>query len=77
MGELQARIEAHLRRERKSMIGERYTQMGNYGLIIRRKIFYNECLIGLTKSEFMIVELLSNYPTQIFDREMIYENFGV
>jgi DNA-binding response OmpR family regulator len=21
----------------------------------------------------MIVELLSNYPTQIFDREMIYE----
>ena len=38
-----------------------------------KKIFYNECLIGLTKSEFMIVELLSNYPTQIFDREMIYE----
>lgn len=37
LGELQARIEAHLRRERKSMIGERYTQMGNYGLIIRRK----------------------------------------
>lgn len=74
LGELQARIEAHLRRERKKHDRRKVYSDGKLWIDYKeKKIFYNECLIGLTKSEFMIVELLSNYPTQIFDREMIYE----
>ena len=74
LGELQARIEAHLRRERKKHDRRKVYSDGKLWIDYKeKKIFYNECLIGLTKSEFMIVELLSNYPTQILDREMIYD----
>ena len=38
-----------------------------------RQIFWKQNEIELTKSEFDIVELLSTYPGQVFDREMIYE----
>lgn len=74
LGELQARIEAHLRREnRKQMKKEfRYDKdlCIDYG---SRQLFWNQKEIELTKSEFDIVELLSTYPGQVFDREMIYE----
>lgn len=74
LGELQARIEAHLRRENRKQVKRefRYDQdlCIDYG---SRQLFLNQMEIELTKSEFDIVELLSTYPGQVFDREMIYE----
>lgn len=74
LGELLARIEAHLRRENRRQAKREFRfdeQLCiDYG---SRKVFLNNKEITLTKSEFDIVELLSNYPGQVFDREMIYE----
>lgn len=74
MGELLARIEAHLRREtfRQAKREFRFDQQLciDYG---SRRVYLKDQEIPLTKSEFDIVELLSNYPGQVFDREMIYE----
>lgn len=71
---LTARIEAHLRRENRKQVKRefRYDQdlCIDYG---SRQLFLNQMEIELTKSEFDIVELLSTYPGQVFDREMIYE----
>ena len=39
----------------------------------KRKITINQNLIPLSKKEFDIVELLSTYGGQVFDRERIYE----
>ncbi|MEY8428674.1 response regulator transcription factor [Lachnospiraceae bacterium 46-15] len=74
LGELQARIEAHLWRENRKQVKKdfRYDRdlCIDYG---SRQLFWNQREIELTKSEFDIVELLSTYPGQVFDREMIYE----
>lgn len=77
LGELLARIEAHLRRERKKSIKKNIYSDGDLWIDYNSKqIFYNDHIIELTKSEFNIVELLSSYPGQIFDREMIYEKIA-
>lgn len=74
LGELQARIEAHLRREHRKQTKKDFRF--NRELCIdygSRQLFWNQRKIELTRSEFDIVELLSSYPGQVFDREMIYE----
>ncbi len=74
LAELQARIEAHLRREKRRTAKKSFRFDG--GLYIdysSRQIFFDNHEIIFTRSEFDIIELLSNYPGQIFDREMIYE----
>jgi hypothetical protein len=70
--ELLARIEAHLRREKR----ERHTSL-NLGEI-RFDLSSNEVFVGdekvhLTKSEYQISQLLAKRKGQVFSREQIYE----
>lgn len=72
--ELLGRVQAHLRREKRSK-NEKEAQ--NDGLIINysgMNVTLNGVSIKLTKTEFEIIELLSLNPGQVFSREKIYEN---
>lgn len=72
--ELEARVQAHLRREQRH---HKETQIRfSRELMIdfsERCLFWEEEQILLTKTEFDIVELLSQHPGQVFDKERIYE----
>ncbi len=73
--ELLARVKAHLRREER-LRGESHVKFDG-GLAIdygRRCLFQNGEPVKLAKKEFDIVELLSMHPSQVFDREHIYES---
>jgi len=74
--ELKARVQAHLRREARHAAGER-TQINFYGDLTvdfgQRCLFCQGREINLTKKEFEIVELLTQNPGQVFDKERIYE----
>lgn len=72
--ELEARIIAHLKRE------ERRSNYSEYkfrdGLIIdysARRVEAGGVEIELTRAEYELVEFLSSYPGQVFDKERIYE----
>lgn len=74
--ELMARIEAHLRRERRSSqrkerglltYGPFTVNIGGHELSCHGKA------LALTSREFAIVELLAMHPGQVFAREHIYE----
>lgn len=74
LAELEARVYAHLRREarRNSEAQLKFFD----GLTIdysQRCLFFADEPLGLTKKEFEIVELLSQNPGQVFDKERIYE----
>lgn len=74
LGELSARVEAHLRREERSHTNSNIRF--SHGLVINysdRTIYVNELEIQLSKREFDIVELLSMNPKHVFDKEQIYE----
>lgn len=70
--ELLARIEAHLRREKR----ERHTSL-NLGEIrfdlSSNEVFVVEEKVHLTKSEYQISELLAKRKGQVFSRDQIYE----
>lgn len=70
--ELVARIEAHLRRERR----ERHTSL-NLGEIrfdlSSNEVFVVDKKVPLTKSEYQISELLAKRKGQVFSRDQIYE----
>jgi DNA-binding response OmpR family regulator len=72
--ELGARVDAHLRREQRKQEQSIVRFFGelviNYS---KREITVGSNLIGFSKREFEIVELLSINSGQIFDREHIYE----
>ena len=73
--ELEARVQAHLRREARHQSQARVRFAGelaiDYG---ERRLFFGREEIPLTKKEFDIVELLSQNPGQVFDKERIYEH---
>lgn len=75
-GELRARVNAHLRREKR----ERRTTL-NFGSIVfnisgKEMTVQNEKAL-LTKSEYLICEFLARNSGQVFSREKIYESvFG-
>ena len=72
--ELEARVHAHLRREARHNFEAQIKFAGD--LIIdysERCLFFGEKRVGLAKKEFDIVELLSQNPGQVFDKERIYE----
>lgn len=72
--ELEARVSAHLRREARHGCGAKVKFSGE--LVIdysERCMYYAGDNLGLVKKEFDIVELLSQNPGQVFDRERIYE----
>ncbi len=74
MEELEARVKAHLRRE------EREKRNGGVRICRDLAIYYDERMlyckeqpVNLTRTEFNIVEMLSMHPSQVFDKEQIYE----
>ena len=76
VGELRARVNAHLRREgreRKSLLlvsGARFDLAG-------RELSVGEDRVPLTKSEYAICEFLARSRGRVFSREQIYEGvFG-
>lgn len=77
--ELMARIEANLRREKRSQyINEEKKRVklyfDNLSIDLQEHIVkINDTNIELTKREYEIVELLSLHAGQIFSREQIYE----
>ena len=74
LGELGARVEAHLRRENRGNSNLSAKFLDN--LVInydKRQVSYQDKVIPFTKKEFDIVELLTRNPGQVFDKERIYE----
>ena len=72
--ELHARVEAHLRRESRPRNQSTRIQFGvfwiDYG---RKEAGFEDQLIGFTKKEYLIVELLSGNAGQVFSQDRIYE----
>ena len=72
--ELEARVQAHLRREARHQSQARVRFAGELAIdYLERRLFFGQEEIPLTKKEFDIVELLSQNPGQVFDKERIYE----
>lgn len=72
--ELEARVAAHLRREARRSFAAQVYFSGDLTIdFLERCLFFADKRIGLAKKEFDIVELLSQNPGQIFDKERIYE----
>ena len=72
--ELNARVQAHLRREERKSIKEKVKFSKK--IVINysdRKAFYRNIEINFTKTEFDILEILSINSGQIFTKENIYE----
>lgn len=73
--ELEARVRAHLRRETRHTFEARIRFSGDLTIdYSERCLFLGEKRVGLAKKEFDIVELLSQNPGQVFDKERIYEH---
>ena len=72
--ELEARVRAHLRREARHNFEAQVKFSGDLTIdYSERCLFFGDKRVGLAKREFDIVELLSQNPGQIFDKERIYE----
>ena len=76
IGELRARVKAHLRRETRekkhvvSVNGVRF-------YLKEKKAYYSGKELGLTKSEYAICEYLALNRGQVFSKDRIYEHvFG-
>lgn len=73
--ELTARIEAHLRRDRRNQ-SRASVLTASGGLLVNlteRRVFYGAEEIVFSKKEFDLMEYLMTNRGQIFDRERIYE----
>ena len=74
LGELGARVEAHLRRENRGIFSQSAKFFDSLAINYdKRQASYQDQVIPLTKKEFDIVELLTKNPGQVFDKERIYE----
>lgn len=72
--ELEARVGAHLRREARHNFEAQIKFLGELTIdYSERCLFFSGKRLGLAKKEFDIVELLSQNPGQVFDKERIYE----
>ena len=72
--ELEARVQAHLRREARHSLERKIRFSGELTIdYAERCLFFADKPIVLAKKEFDIVELLSQNPGQVFDKERIYE----
>ena len=71
---LVARVRAHLRREARHNVAAQIRFSGDLTIdYSERCLFFDGKRVGLAKKEFDIVELLSQNPGQVFDKERIYE----
>lgn len=73
IGELRARINAHLRRENRERRSILYGGDRVYFNLSGKELFVKEEKIPLTKSEYEICEFLSRSRGQVFSKEDIYE----
>lgn len=72
--ELGARVAAHLRRENRKQGQSVLRFFGDMAIdYSKHNITIGNTAVILSKKEFSIVELLSQNPGQVFDRERIYE----
>ena len=72
--ELEARVAAHLRREMRHSFEAQVKFSGDLTIdYFERCLFFAGERVGFAKKEFDIVELLSQNPGQVFDKERIYE----
>ena len=72
--ELGARVSAHLRRENRSKIKSRVLFDEQLAVdYLERTVYWNGSEIPLLKKEFDILEVLSQNPGQVFDKERLYE----
>ena len=72
--ELEARVHAHLRRENRHNTESRVKFAGDLTIDYEQRcVFWKEERLSLAKKEFDILELLSQNPGQVFDKERIYE----
>jgi len=72
IGELRARVNAHLRRENREKQNS-FVRSGYRFLLQAKEIYYNESLINFTKSEYEIWEFLALNRGQVFSKERILE----
>lgn len=72
--ELGARVAAHLRRENRSKV-KAQVMFDNFFVIdyTQRTVYFKNEEILLLKKEFDIIEVLSQNPGQVFDKERLYE----
>ncbi|NLU52020.1 MAG: response regulator transcription factor [Clostridiaceae bacterium] len=79
LNELLARIDAHLRREKRTIFNNNsgkkvFINFGRLSVDLKSKqAKINDNIISLTKREFEILELLIMHPGQVFSKEQIYE----
>ena len=72
--ELDARVKAHLRRETRHSINTQIKFAGELTIdYAEHCVFFKGVKIVFAKKEFDIIELLSQNPGQVFDKERIYE----
>ena len=72
--ELGARVSAHLRRENRSKTKSRVLFDEQLAIdYSERAVYWNGIKIPLLKKEFDILEVLSQNPGQVFDKERLYE----
>ena len=72
--ELLGRVQAHLRREKRTKDSIENKSSGLKIDYSGMSITFNDKGISFTKTEFEIIEFLSMNPGQVFSREKIYEN---
>lgn len=77
IGELRARVSAHLRREKRQPT--HLTHSGDFSLNIGSKeLFYDKTLLNLTKSQFEICAFLIENAGNVFSKEQLFESvFGM
>ncbi|ACD23384.1 response regulator transcription factor [Clostridium botulinum] len=76
ISELRARVNAHLRRERREKQNAFYISELKF-YINSKEVYHDEELISFTKSEYNICEYLALNHGQVFSKEQIYESvFG-
>lgn len=72
--ELGARVSAHLRREKRSKSKSKVFFDDLLAIdYADRTVYFNKEEIPLLKKEFDIIEVLSQNPGQVFDKERLYE----
>ncbi|MFA1736952.1 response regulator transcription factor [Lysinibacillus fusiformis] len=76
IGELRARVNAHIRRERREKRSILYIDKVHFNLS-GKELFVSDERVMLTKSEYEICEFLARHRGQVFSKEQIYETiFG-
>ena len=72
--ELGARVSAHLRREKRGKHKSKVFFDHSFAIdYAERAVYFNGEEIPLLKKEFDIIEVLSQNPGQVFDKERLYE----